>query len=542
MKTLGLFIVLILSSSIGDILSARAMCQIGDVRFTLRGVLRAVRLGIRNPCLFLGIVCQAIAFGSFLGLLSFVDLSYVVPLTAVTYLINTVGSRFVLKERISRERWIGTLLVACGVVLVSLSGVFEDLIVRRAAEVATLLGAPVGGTLQPHVAVLLWLAVAMRLGLLFLVISAMGFYLIAVWAGWQWYRERLRQRRLGFGYHPAISIMVPVRGADGDTYSNFSRLCQQDYPSYEIIFGACDDLDPAVSLIRQLKSDFPSCPIELVVSPATIGANGKVSNLQNMYAQARFEMLLIIDSDIRVGPDYLARVVAPMKDMEAGMVTCLYRGAGPRTPAGLFEELGHSAIFGPEVVAARALEGIKFALGSTMLVRRKTLDEIGGFPALADYLADDFLLGNSVAAAGLEVVLSDYIVEHVTGPITVREMLRHLLRWGRSTRISRPWGYRGLILTYGTATSLLLLLALKFSMFGWIVLILTLVIRLLPVLAIGVLGLKDRRLLKYLWLVPIRDLITFCVWVASFVGDEIDWRGSRFRVLPSGKITPIARS
>src|SRR5262249_35581351 len=531
---------LILSSSLGDVLSAHAMRQIGHVQFTIRSLLRTVRLGVRNPWLILGVVFQAFAFAAFLGLLSFVDLSYVVPLTAVTYLINSIASRFFLRERISRERWIGTLLVVFGVVLVSLSGEFESVIIRSATGIAILLGTPYGGA-QPHGSIMLWPALVIRVGLLFLVISAIVFYLIAVWAGWQWYRDRIRQRQLGLCYQPSTSVMVPVRGADGDTYTNFARLCRQDYPSYEIIFGACDERDPVVPLIRQLKTDFPACSIELVVSPATIGSNAKVSNLQNMYAHARFDMVAIIDSDIRVGHDYLARIVAPMKDIEAGMVNWLYRGAGPRTAAGLFEELGHSAIFGPEVVAARALEGIKFALGSTMLVRRKTLEAIGGFPALADYLADDFLLGNSVAAAGLQVVLSDYIVEHVTGPITLGEMLRHLLRWGRSTRISRPWGYRGLILTYGTATSLLLLAALDFSLLGWVLLGLTLLIRLIPVLAIGVFGLNDRRLLKYLWLVPIRDLITFCVWVVSFVGDEIDWRGSRFRVLPSGKIIPKAR-
>src|SRR5581483_1282305 len=157
---------------------------------------------------------------------------------------------------------------------------------------------------------------------------------------------------------------------------------------------------------------------------------------------------------------------------------------------------------------------IRFALGSTILTRRELLEKIGGFHAVADYLADDFLLGNYAAEAGCEVVLSDYVVEHLSGPDTFATMLRHQLRWGRSTRISRPKGYAGLILTYGTATSLLLLVALGFSAFGWV-------------------ALGDRVLAKNFLLVPLRDLIGFGVWAASFVGDEIQWRGTTFRVLPS---------
>jgi ceramide glucosyltransferase len=221
------------------------------------------------------------------------------------------------------------------------------------------------------------------------------------------------------------------------------------------------------------------------------------------------------------------------------MVTCLYRGVGPHTVGALLENIGISSTFAPEVVTARAVEGIKFALGSTILMRRALLERIGGFQAVADYLADDFLLGNYVAAEGFEVVLSDYIVEHISGPETLSGMLRHQLRWGRSTRISRPKGYAGLILTYGTATSLLLLLALKFSTFGWALFGVTLAVRLLVAWSFGVAGLKDRMLAKYFWLVPLRDVLGFGIWVASFVGDEIQWRGATFQVLPGGKIKPV---
>ncbi|MDX2041464.1 MAG: glycosyltransferase [Acidobacteriota bacterium] len=189
-----------------------------------------------------------------------------------------------------------------------------------------------------------------------------------------------------------------------------------------------------------------------------IGFNGKVSNLQNCFAKAKHDTLLIVDSDIRVEPDYLRRVVAPMQQEKVGMVTCLYRGANARTFAALLENIGISSTFGPEVCSSRLLEGIAFALGSTIVMRREILERIGGFPAVADYLADDFVLGNSTAKLGYEIVLSDCVVEHISAPDTLATMLKHQLRWGRSTRISRPLGYRGLILTYGTVTALLALL------------------------------------------------------------------------------------
>ena len=257
-----------------------------------------------------------------------------------------------------------------------------------------------------------------------------------------------------------------------------------------------------------------------------------------MFARSKHDTLLIVDSDIRVEPDYLRRVIAPIQQPKVGMVTCLYRGAGAQTFAALLENVGISSTFGPEVCSSRLLEGIAFALGSTIVMRRDLLENIGGFPAIADYLADDFLLGNATAKAGYEVVLSDCVVDHISGPDTLATMLKHQLRWGRSTRISRPWGYRGLILTYGTVTSLLALLAWNFSSFACWLFAVTMFVRFLPVFVVGVFGLKDNALARYFWLVPVRDLITFGIWMVSFIGDEIQWRGVNFRVLPGGKLAP----
>lgn len=541
MKTFLLLCSLIAGSSLGEILSAKGMQQVGDVSFRPRKLLGAIRRMIVNPFLAAGVVCMAVSFFSFISLLSYADLSFVVPLTAVSYITNTLGGRFFLHERISKERWSGTLLVAIGVSLVSLSGKLEALVSANSANwlhnlytvfAPSQLESPMG----------FWLLFGLRVALFLSVLSAIVYYGIALVAGLAWFVDRRKQRALGLNFTPPATILKPVRGADAEAYENFASFCRQDYPEYQIVFGVREESDPAVPIIRRLIADFPDRDIELVISANEIGYNAKVSNLQNVFAKSKHDTLLIVDSDIRVEPDYLRRVIAPMQQPRVGMVTCLYRGAGARTFAALLENVGISSTFGPEVCSSRLLEGIAFALGSTIVMKRDLLENIGGFQAVADYLADDFLLGNSTAKAGYEVVLSDCVVDHISGPDTLATMLKHQLRWGRSTRISRPWGYRGLILTYGTATSLLALLAWSASSFAWWLFAVTMFVRFLPVFVVGVFGLKDRILARYFWLVPVRDLITFGIWMASFIGDEIQWRGVNFRVLPGGKLAPAYKS
>jgi len=379
---------------------------------------------------------------------------------------------------------------------------------------------------------------ALRAVLLACVIAAIAYYLIALASGLLWFADRRRQRALGLNYVPPATIFKPVRGADAEAYENFASFCRQDYPEYQIIFGVRHESDPGVPIIRRLIADFPERDIELVISSNEFGCNAKVSNLQNMYARAKRDVLLIADSDIRVEPDYLRRVVAPLRRPEVGMVTCLYRGTNAKTFAGLLENIGISSTFGPDVCSARALEGVKFAFGSTIAMRRELLERMGGFHTLADYLADDFLLGNYAANEGQEVVLSDCVVEHVSASDTFASMLRRQLRWARTIRVSRPRGYRWMILTYGTATSLAATLACGFSSLALWLLAATMVARFLPVFVIGVYGLKDRALARYFWLAPVRDLIAVGVWAASLVGDKIEWRGAKFRVTPSGKLSP----
>jgi ceramide glucosyltransferase len=539
MKTFLLLFSLIACSSLGEVLSAKGMQKVGDISFRPKALLKALGRMFRNPYLFGGVACLAISFFSFISLLSYADLSFVVPLTAIGYITNTVGARFFLKERISKARWAGTLLVAFGVAIISLDRRLETIFSEHAVEWLNQLYsliAPAEALSQTESPVAFWALFALRAALLLCVAAATVYYLVAFVGGLAWFADRRKQRALGLDYTPPATIFKPVRGADAEAYENFASFCHQDYPEYQIIFGVREENDPVVPIIRKLIADFPKRDIELVISPDEIGYNAKVSNLQNMYAKAKHDVLLIADSDIRVESDYLRRVIAPIRQQHVGMVTCLYRGTNAVTFAGLLENIGISSTFGPEVCSARALEGIAFALGSTIVMRRDLLERIGGFPALADYLADDFLLGSYTAREGYEVVLSDCVVEHVAGPDTLATMLKHQLRWGRSTRISRPWGYRGLILTYGVATALAALFAWNFSAFALQLFAVTMLLRFLPVGAIGVWGLKDFTLARYFWLVPLRDLITFGVWLVSLVGDEIEWRGVKFRVAPSGKL------
>lgn len=535
MKTFLLLCSLIACSSLGEILSAKGMQQIGDVSFRPRALLGAFWRMLRNRYLFLGVVFMAASFFSFISLLSYADLSFVVPLTAVGYITNTLGARFFLHERISRERWLGTLLVACGVSLISVSDKLEAVIRANwkawldwlyAVFAPTHIESPAG----------FWLLFGLRALLFGLALAAIIYSGLALLGALAWYVDRRKQRALGCNFAPPVSILKPVRGADEEAYENFAGFCLQDYPDYQIVFGVRAENDPAVPIIRRLMADFPERDIELVISADEIGHNAKVSNLHNILAKAKHDLLLIADSDIRVGPDYLPRVVAPMRQERVGMVTCLYRGVRAQSLAARLENIGITAGFAPEVCSARLLQGVRFAFGSTIVFRRDLLNGIGGFPAIADYLADDYLLGQAAAEAGYEVVLSDCVVEHVTGKVAFGEMLKHQLRWAQAVRLSRPWGFRGLIVTYGTATSLSALPAFGFSGFVWRLFAVVMLMRFLTVFAVGVFGLKDKALARYCWLVPIRDLITFGVWAKSFFDDEIHWRGETFKILPGGKL------
>lgn len=270
-------------------------------------------------------------------------------------------------------------------------------------------------------------------------LAGCGYYLLCLWSARSFMRDSRKARPAAAAWAPPISILKPLRGTDPDIYESFRSHCVQDYPEYEIIFGVSDPDDPAIEVVERLKAEFPHRSIRLMVCPKVLGTNLKVSNLVQMLPLARYDYLIVNDSDIRVDPDYLRRIACEFADPHVGMVTCLYRGIAGKTIGSKIEAIGISTDFSAGVLAARQIEGIRFALGSTLAFPRKSLDAIGGFEPLVDYLADDFELGARIARAGLEVRLSDVVVDHHLPDYSLRGFLQHQLR-GRAAFATRAAG------------------------------------------------------------------------------------------------------
>jgi ceramide glucosyltransferase len=371
------------------------------------------------------------------------------------------------------------------------------------------------------------------------IISSSLYYLICLWSAVKFLGERESgEAARPTPVLPPISILKPLKGIDPEIYESFRSHCQQDYPEYEIIFGVSDPNDPAIESVRALQREFSDRRIQLVVSPKILGANVKVSNLAQMLLEARHDYLIINDSDIRVEHDYLRRVTAPLAERRVGMVTCLYRGVAAATLGSRLEALGISTDFCPSVLAARQLEGIHFGMGSTLAFRRTELEQIGGFTSFVDYLADDYELGNRIAGLGLAVELSEIVVETYLPPYNLREFFAHQLRWARGVRDARAGGYLGLVFTFGIPWALVALAASRAELWAWGALAFTFFLRLAVALVVGRNVLKDRQVLKYFWLIPLRDLVALAVWIASLGGHTVTWRGDRFR-LKDGKLYRI---
>ena len=365
-------------------------------------------------------------------------------------------------------------------------------------------------------------------------ISSLGYYALCLWSALKFLREPQADKSV----RPtkAVSILKPLRGTDPEMYESFRSHCVQDHEDYEIIFGVSDANDPAIQLVDQLKAEFPQSAIRLVLCPEKLGNNIKVSNLAQMVRQSYRECIIVNDSDIRVEPDYLRRVLAPLNDVKIGLVTCLYRGVANSTLGSRLESLGISSDFCAGVLVAENIEhGIRFGLGSTLAFRRRDLQAIGGFEALVDYLADDYQLGSRIAALGLKVKLSDDVVETFLPRYSLRAFLDHQLRWARTVRDSRFWGYVGLGLTFGLPWAALTLILARGTAWAWALFALTAAMRVSVTLVVGKSVLQDRQVARLLAWLPLRDLLALLVWIASFAGHKIVWRGDRFR-LENGKL------
>jgi len=368
-------------------------------------------------------------------------------------------------------------------------------------------------------------------------IFSWAYYVLCLWSA----ATFLHSHRAGMSAGPTpalppVSILKPLKGTDPEIDASFRSHCLQDYPDYEIIFGVSDPADPAVASVERLQREFPERTIRLVICPAKLGTNVKVSNLAQMLPWAGHEILLVSDSDIRAERDYLRRIVEPLANSKTGMVTCLYRGSAGPTLGSRLESLGISADFCAGVLAARQLEGgLRFSLGSTLLFRRADLEKIGGFEAIVDYLADDYELGKRIFQLGLGVELSDAVVETHLPAYSLHEFFSHQLRWARAVRDSRAAGYLGLVFTFGLIWAALAVITARGAAWAWLFLAVTFVLRLAVALIVGGAVLGDRTVFQNLWLLPLRDLVAVMVWLASFAGHTVSWRGEHFE-LKNGKL------
>ena len=370
-------------------------------------------------------------------------------------------------------------------------------------------------------------------------VSGIAYYSLCLWSAAR-FLQALKTPDKSVRPTQPVSILKPLRGTDPEMYESFRSHCLQDYPEYDIIFGVSNANDPAIQLVQQLKAEFPQRPIRLMVCPERLGSNTKVSNLAQMVRQARYEYIIVNDGDIRVEPDYLRRVLAPLTDPKVGLVTCLYRGIANATLGSRLESLGISTDFAAGVLVAQTVEnGIRFGLGSTLAFRRRDLQAIGGFEALVDYLADDYQIGSRIAALGLKVKLSDVVVDTFLPRYTLRGFFDHQLRWARTVRDSRFWGYVGLGLTFALPWALLALIFSRGAVWVWALLACTAVMRFAVAIVFGKCVLKDHQAMRSLALIPVRDLVAMLVWIVSFAGHRIVWRGDHFS-LQNGKLKRIS--
>jgi len=341
---------------------------------------------------------------------------------------------------------------------------------------------------------------------------------------------------------PLVTVLKPLHGIEPMLERNLESFFHQDYPQFEIIFGARHKDDPALHSVELLRQKYPRVKATVVLSGEPEYPNAKVFALEKMVAIAAGSYFVITDSDVCVKPNCLSEVVLPLLDPAVGVVTCLYRGV----PAGgiwsILEAMGMSVELTSGVLVANMLEGMKFALGPTMAIRRDLLDSLGGMAALSQYCADDYILGNLAYAAGKKVILSSHVIGHVAMNTSFRASLIHQVRWMRSTRFSRSAGHIGTGLTYAMPFGLLGLVAgflahspqLGAVLFAWAYLN-----RVIQAVVTGWKVVGDRESLRLCWLYPLRDLMGFIVWCCSFTGREIVWRNERYRLVADGKMVRV---
>jgi ceramide glucosyltransferase len=364
------------------------------------------------------------------------------------------------------------------------------------------------------------------------------YYLLTLYSSHRFFRRVPEDDKFPMSFAPPVSILKPIRGLDPDAYENFASFCRQDYPDYEMLFCVGAPNDPVLPVIERLQRDFPERQIRVIFQNGNRGSNDKVAKLARLTSEARHETLVISDSDVRVRPDYLRRVVAPLADPHVGAVTCFYVSAGEKTLTDRLQTVGMISDFYAGILVARELDGVKFALGPTIVTRRAQLAEFGGYAALQDRPADDLLVGRFIAEQGHTVELLSYKILTVADYRSMGELWAKRLRWLTVMRHMRPWGHLGLVFTEGLPWCLVAVAihptvgtALAFPGFY-------LLLRAAMTWEIGIRGLEERGLWPKMLLIPVWDALAFCLWIASFFRRRVRWRDAEYWIR-EGKLVPL---
>ena len=360
---------------------------------------------------------------------------------------------------------------------------------------------------------------------------------------WQWVAARrfpLHQRVTDLSFAPGITLLKPLKGCDATTAESLQSWCNQNYAGQiQVLFGVADAGDPVCKIVRELIEKNPGRDAQLVICAESPGANGKVSTLIQLERLAQHPLILVSDADVRVPPDFLANIVAPLRDPQTGLVNCFYRLANPATTAMRCEAVAINADFWSQVLQSTNLKPLDFALGAAMLTRRKLLEEIGGFAALANCLADDYQLGHCIAQRGHRIALCPVVVECWDTPMNWCEVWKHQLRWARTIRVCRPMPYFFSILSNATLWPLLWLIASLIwskTLCAPLIAVVCLLIRMVLAQNLQRRFMQSRDNIAPPWLVPVKDLLQAAVWLGAFLGNTVEWRGQKMRLRRDGTL------
>src|SRR6266699_1929439 len=523
MRAAPILIFVVLTGTGGEICLTHAMKLLGEVHdFRPRAIASFVLRALRVSWLWLGVLLMTASFFSFLTMLSWFPVSFVIPATSLAYVAGAFGAKIFLGEQLNVTRWAGILLICFGVAMAWVDDLPSSLLWPSAFSF------------------LRWVILALALGPLL-------YYLMGNYSAWRFFHVAHKVSGNPLGGNPVfvtgegaapISVLKPVRGLDPNTYENYASFCRQDYPEFEILFAVSDSSDPALPIVQRLIEDFPGRPIRVIVVEDRLGPNSKVSNLCRLAREARHDLLVITDSDVRVDPEYLRSIASMFRDPKVGAVTAPYRGIDNLQFVAAMDCVGSSAAFCGAALVARELEGVKFMMGSTMATTKRLLAEIGGFEQMVDLHSDDYELGRRLADRG-------YRIEFLPGPVwmafpsqTLGAYLRHELRWAIGIRNIRPGGHFGMLFTHGLPWAIAAACVAPSAAIAEAYIGAYFVLRFAMAWTVGVWGLRDPILRRRFWVLPVRDLLSFFIWVASFGVNQIEWRGAAF-TLEKGRMVPV---